>query len=834
MEDILDCMNHHQEVLREELQLAGMQLMISKAEEEERRAKYAQERAWRTAKLAEAIKEKLNAETQRWGKTVMAASTIDELEARSSQSGLDQIACYYFFGQKGSLKSGSTRTSAYRSIATQIFQRFHHVEAIHDIYALANDGSKASASEHEVLELLQMVFPRLSDVYIILDGVDECADCAKLVSEVQLFCANPSVKVLLFSRPHVAPLRRVIKSDHIISLSRTVMNEDIRVFLRAQLAVLADKNRFPSSSNLLSIEDELLDRADGMFLWARLMICYLDSPALTKSQRVNTIFKTTPVGLDEMYDRILRQIQNMDGASQQLAASVFGAASARELSIQQPLLKYASVHWAEHLWDCLRAFLDADTSAPNQEMLATTLSLLGRFLSHKLCLTVWVEAIYLYAAGSPLNCLQLVPNLLDKASQLGAKLDCSQVTRNISDFATEMQEIDHAWHDTLVQTPHEIWNDVTSFNSSAFLAKNNGISTHKLAPCQEDHPSKSLEPMFCVSANNTDCTFIGKIAIWPSRQFYECWNNKPEEFVSDWHKAIDHEHISRGWLALYEVHSIKDVPQKTLSHMISLPSEEISLQLQFSLRLSVLRHWKLKFPLAISSDLSIISVLRTIIKFNRKHPQKREEVEVLSTVPWRDHWERLRSFWRPEQPVVDFSYTYEWLFSPGSTFVVFRDCDFSKERGTFAILKLSSHSSRLDAAVIKKEEFYGDALCPCAIHPFEQKLLLLDRNHIRFMDMDNHEEYFIPCAKSSGTIKIEFSKCGAYYVLHRDLSLPEIHLLPKTAFTNVSSKRPGSEEPCVAKRLKQHEHIFDGTLSRTIDSLDIMAYRIEESTSSDR
>jgi hypothetical protein len=258
-----------------------------------------------------------------WGKTIVAASTVCKLESKRSDSGEQSIVCYYFFNQADPLKSSSTCLAAYQAIAEQIFQKCHQIGAIHDIYALSNDGSKSSASEHELRDLLNMVMPILSNFYLVLDGLDECSEIERFTDNIRQFCDTSSAKIILFSRPHVEPLRQTLKAEQTITMLRTVMDEDIHIFIRGQINSLRLKNRFPSHADYGSIEEKIVEQADGMFLWARLMICYLKSPALTKSARMTTIFHTTPVGLQQLYDRILDQISHMDEASRQLASTVF-------------------------------------------------------------------------------------------------------------------------------------------------------------------------------------------------------------------------------------------------------------------------------------------------------------------------------------------------------------------------------------------------------------------------------------------------------------------------------------------------------------------------------
>jgi len=66
-----------------------------------------------------------------------------------------------------------------------------------------------------------------------------------------------------------------------------------------------EEDLLPEDSDISELVDHLVKGADGMFLWARLMINYLSSPALTPFQRIKTILRVImPEGLDNMYRRI--------------------------------------------------------------------------------------------------------------------------------------------------------------------------------------------------------------------------------------------------------------------------------------------------------------------------------------------------------------------------------------------------------------------------------------------------------------------------------------------------------------------------------------------------
>lgn len=183
-------------------------------------------------------------------------------------------------------------------------------------------ATKINASENEVLETISQCLPHLPNIYFVLDGVDECEDQEKLVKQLDEWSSTHRLKVLVFSRPDVAKLRRTIPEQNRIQLNRTVLDSDIVMYLKPEIGSLLEERLLPECSNTDIIMDHLLDRAEGMFLWVRLMVRFLSSPAMTKSQRLQTIMESDTEGLDrldEMYCRIQARITSTDPYSRELA-----------------------------------------------------------------------------------------------------------------------------------------------------------------------------------------------------------------------------------------------------------------------------------------------------------------------------------------------------------------------------------------------------------------------------------------------------------------------------------------------------------------------------------
>ena len=60
---------------------------------------------------------------------------------------------------------------------------------------------------------------------------------------------------------------------------------------------------------MYGVVSRLVRKAEGLFLWVRLLLTYIESPALNLMQCKSALEETNlPCGLEEMYDNILEMI----------------------------------------------------------------------------------------------------------------------------------------------------------------------------------------------------------------------------------------------------------------------------------------------------------------------------------------------------------------------------------------------------------------------------------------------------------------------------------------------------------------------------------------------
>lgn len=258
------------------------------------------------------------------GKTVLAASVIDDLHNNTEH---DLPICYYFFSSRQADAGQSNDcAAAYRAILSQLLQKNIKNERIRDLYSFAmhyQSVGQLTASREEVVDLAELTMKCIDGAYIVLDALDECDSCDELLLKLRRIGEIQGVRMAMFSRHTVTDLPKQIAG--VVSLPIELRNEtDIKSYLRSGVAALQRKNLLSMQINLDETAETLTRRADGMFLWARLLITYLNSPALYPAERKQAINKVgTPEGLRIMFERIIALIERSDKAMRRTARQSF-------------------------------------------------------------------------------------------------------------------------------------------------------------------------------------------------------------------------------------------------------------------------------------------------------------------------------------------------------------------------------------------------------------------------------------------------------------------------------------------------------------------------------
>ncbi|KAI0556168.1 hypothetical protein F4679DRAFT_22557 [Xylaria curta] len=291
------------------------------------------------------------------GKTILAASVIEELLDEEYENDQPTTICYFFF-KYGDYRNSSIE-AACRSALAQILHRNRHDNDLLDKFVFAridpeDSSGQSIASLKELLGLMRICSTFFGQLSLILDGIDEADEPDSVCSKLRDLVTTASIKLMCFSRGNVNCLQNWTPQSQIVSFDRLNTNSDIRLYLAHQLEVMQDDRMLPTttSASLELLIDTLIYGADGMFLWAKLMMKYLGSPALTPRSRLDTINSVRfPEGLNVMYDRIFTLISTSRKLELDLARQILiwlHYSVSPEGGLTQRILQSAVTDFDEH------------------------------------------------------------------------------------------------------------------------------------------------------------------------------------------------------------------------------------------------------------------------------------------------------------------------------------------------------------------------------------------------------------------------------------------------------------------------------------------------------
>ncbi|KAF8865135.1 hypothetical protein BDZ45DRAFT_474377 [Acephala macrosclerotiorum] len=234
------------------------------------------------------------------GKSVMCSFIVQELIRIST---LD--SCYYFCsGQDADHDYGHLL----RTLALQLLRRNLDLASM-----ISNEFVYKGISCG--VKVLKTLLPRMLQVMqctrIIVDGIDELSKESQslVLKDLQTFCdaETSHCKIIFSSRKEVYLLENLSKKPQICLDNRAEVNSDIKLYVKSAIVAL----RTLDEDLLNRIEAILVNKADGMFLWVRLVVdelrnCFSDWDL---EEKANCL----PRGLNEAYGRILKRIMAEHG-----------------------------------------------------------------------------------------------------------------------------------------------------------------------------------------------------------------------------------------------------------------------------------------------------------------------------------------------------------------------------------------------------------------------------------------------------------------------------------------------------------------------------------------
>ncbi|KAK8106842.1 uncharacterized protein PG998_008855 [Apiospora kogelbergensis] len=260
------------------------------------------------------------------GKTMMASSVFDELFEEKKSQDPNPMVCYFFF--KHTDPRSSNIEAAYRSALTQIIHRYREDSDVLDKFLFIQSDSGSSSGQNyatskQLFDLMCLSAQTLGHINFVVDGIDEANDPNDVSDRLKVLVTTAPVRLICFSRSNISRLQYLVPAQQRIIFSRDLTNRDIRLFLDWEISDMVEEDMLPTSSDIQSLVESLLKGADGMFLWAKLMVRYLRSPGLSGRARMREIQNVRlPEGLDAVYDRIVSLIIGSSESELRLAREI--------------------------------------------------------------------------------------------------------------------------------------------------------------------------------------------------------------------------------------------------------------------------------------------------------------------------------------------------------------------------------------------------------------------------------------------------------------------------------------------------------------------------------
>jgi hypothetical protein len=200
-----------------------------------------------------------------------------------------------------------------------------------------------------------------------------------------------------------------------------------------------------------------------------------------------------------------------------LAGRLLEKADKKHIEICFPFLSYAASHWSKHM----AHEIPCCSHDSGLEITVSALDHLQAFLTSKLTLMVWVEALYTMVSkerfAAMLRHLHDWSNWAQSNLQPLLDADYDTLPADMHELSNELQNLKVTWDEALTESPEEIWNDVTAFTKSRFFAQTKGTVYNSLAPMPLPSWDYAEAPLSTISSTFDSGSVVGVLSIWPPK-----------------------------------------------------------------------------------------------------------------------------------------------------------------------------------------------------------------------------------------------------------------------------------------------------------------------------
>ncbi|CAI6338080.1 unnamed protein product [Periconia digitata] len=251
-----------------------------------------------------------------FGKSFISGAVIDDLVEEAQNLNIDdenETPSTVFFHFNAAHSYCIHPIDAFRALANQLIHIHRHSRLTLDTVSLLmrKTPSHIRASPDDVVGLLSLLLSQ-HPTFLVIDGVDECVDFDHFLRTLGEICSKTDTRVILFSRLSVRPELDLgnwaIDPSRVVTLAEGSNRQDIGRFVSETLNRMADKGFFGISMNR-DLIPQVAEQSNGVFLWASLVVKYLQSPDLSPDERRVVLEQIHQLeGLESIYEHILKTL----------------------------------------------------------------------------------------------------------------------------------------------------------------------------------------------------------------------------------------------------------------------------------------------------------------------------------------------------------------------------------------------------------------------------------------------------------------------------------------------------------------------------------------------
>ena len=266
-----------------------------------------------------------------YGKTILSIRAIEDMQCNQAQpveggeSASGHSLAFFHFDKLNTHLNEPHQ--ALRAVLTQIIHQNQSEMILVDTVSLLMDidgTGQLIGSESETASVLNLALQRFPNTILVFDGIDECLEPSIFLQKLYAICKNAKCKILIFSRPNLQIPRLYQSGIFRLHLTISANLYDIELFLRPQVDNLLASSLLPSYYTAEEIVRKISIRANSLFLWAKLMMNYLECPALSPRDRAEAVDKINLLeGLDALFSKILTAIRTRLLPERQIVFRVF-------------------------------------------------------------------------------------------------------------------------------------------------------------------------------------------------------------------------------------------------------------------------------------------------------------------------------------------------------------------------------------------------------------------------------------------------------------------------------------------------------------------------------